>query len=102
MHFSPLASLWDSWRFFGETENQGTCLWRESKSERLESVEHRDYRRDQSGPLGVEEQSQGACQANAEGLGGLACEEVVENDDGIGAFQGQREHFGLTRIQAGG
>jgi len=48
-----------------------------------------------------EEQSQRARQTQSEGVGGLTRHGVIANHDCVAAFQGQREHLGLTRPRPG-
>ena len=86
-------------RFSGEPENSRAGLPCEVETERLEGVENRLDSRDQPGSLGIEEQSQRARQPYTERVGGLTRHGVIENHDCVAAFQGQREHLGLTRAE---
>jgi len=87
------------WRFSGKPEYESVGLPCEAETERLEGVEHRLDSRNQAGSLGIEEQSQRARQTQSEGAGGLTRHGVIADHDCVAAFQGQREHLGLTRAE---
>ena len=52
--------------------------------------------------LGVNQQTEGASQRDAQGFGDPAGEAVVEDDDGAGGFEGQSEDAGFTGPELAG
>jgi len=69
---------------------------RQPKPEALELVEKRTDGRDQSCPLGINQNPKRPRGAKLENFGYLTSERIIKNANGIGRFQRQGEHFSLT------
>lgn len=88
-------------RFSGEGQDPGSGVRSNPEVQGLELIQDRTDGGNETGALGIEQETKSARHTEPKHGCGPSCEGVVEDDDGVSRLQGQQQHSRFPRSEVG-